>query len=95
MRVRHVVCVLFTQLYPTLCNPMDCSSPGSSVHGILQVSIVQWVSSPLSRGSSQPRIEPRSPELHAGYLQSKSPGKPMYIYIHTHFPPSLTTDIQV
>ena len=39
----------------TLCNPMDCSPPGSSVHGILQARILEWVAMPSSRGSSQPR----------------------------------------
>ena len=39
----------------TLCNPMDCSPPGSSVHGILQARILEWVAIPLSKGSSQPR----------------------------------------
>ena len=38
---------------PALCNPMDCSLPGSSVHGILQARILEWV--PVSRGSFQPR----------------------------------------
>ena len=43
------------QLCPTLCNPMDCSPPGSSVHGILQARILEWVAMPSSRGYSQPR----------------------------------------
>ena len=47
--------VLVAQSYPTLCNPMDCSLPGSSVHGILQARILEWIAIPLSRGSSQPR----------------------------------------
>ena len=38
-----------------LCNLMDCSPPGSSVHGILQARILVWVAIPFSRGSSQPR----------------------------------------
>ena len=38
-----------------LCNPMDCSPPGSSVHGILQARILEYVATPFSRGSSQPR----------------------------------------
>ena len=38
-----------------LCDPMDCSLPGSSVHGILQARIQEWVAIPFSRGSSQPR----------------------------------------
>ena len=43
-----IVCVLVAQSCLTLCNPMDCSSPGSSVHGILQASIVEWVAIPFS-----------------------------------------------
>ena len=39
----------------TLCNPMDYSPPGSSIHGILQARILEWVAMPSSRGSSQPR----------------------------------------
>ena len=39
----------------TLCNPVDCSLPGSPVHGILQARILEWVAMPSSRGSSQPR----------------------------------------
>ena len=46
---------LVTQSCPTLCNSMDCSPPGSSVHGILQARILKWVAIPSSRGSSQPR----------------------------------------
>ena len=40
------------QSYPTLCNPVDCSLPGSSVHGILQARILEWVAISFSRGSS-------------------------------------------
>ena len=40
---------------PTLCDPMDCSPPGSSVHRILQARILEWVAMTSSRGSSQPR----------------------------------------
>ena len=43
------------QLCPTFCDPMDCSPPGSSVRGILQARILEWVVMPFSRGSSQPR----------------------------------------
>ena len=39
----------------TFCDPMDCSPPGSSVHGILQARILEWVAMPSSRGSSQAR----------------------------------------
>ena len=40
------------QLCLTLCNPMDCSQPGSSVHGVHQARILGWVAMPFSRGSS-------------------------------------------
>ena len=43
------------QLWPTLCDPMDCSLSGSSVHGILQARILEWVVISSSRGSSEPR----------------------------------------
>ena len=43
------------QSCPTLCNPMDPSPPGSSVHGILQARILEWFTMSSSRGSSQPR----------------------------------------
>ena len=50
------VCVcLVTQSCLTLCNPMDCSLPDSSVHGIFQARILEWVTISHSRGSSQPR----------------------------------------
>ena len=39
----------------TLCDPMDCSPPGSSVHGIFQVRVLEWVAISFSRGSSQLR----------------------------------------
>ena len=43
------------QSCPTLCDPMDCSLPGSSVHGILQARVLEWVAISFSRGSSRPR----------------------------------------
>ena len=42
-------------LCPTLCEPMDCNQPDSSVHGILQARILEWLAVSFSRGSSQPR----------------------------------------
>ena len=43
------------QLCPPLCDSVDCSPPGSSIHGILQARVLRWVSIPFSRGSSQSR----------------------------------------
>ena len=48
------------QLCPTLCDPIDCSPPGFSIHGIFRVRILEWVTISFCRGSSQPRIEPAS-----------------------------------
>ena len=48
------LCVCF-QLYPTLCNTMDCSPLGYSVHEIFQAKTLEWVVISYSRGSSQPR----------------------------------------
>ena len=47
--------VLVPQSCLTLCDPMDYSPPGSSIHGILQARTLEWVAVPSSRGSSQPR----------------------------------------
>ena len=47
--------VLVAHLCLTLCNSMDYSLPGSSVHGVLQARILEWVAIPFSRGSSRPR----------------------------------------
>ena len=49
------VCVLVPQSCPTLCHPMGSNPPGSSVHGIFQTRILEWVAISFSRGSSQPR----------------------------------------
>ena len=57
-----------TQSCPTLCDPMDCSLPGSSIHGILQARILKWVAIPFSRESSDPRIKLESPTLQADSL---------------------------
>ena len=68
-----------TQLYPTLCNPMDCSLPGSSVHRILQSRILQWVAIPFSRGFSWPRDWTQVSHMQADSLPSELPGKPMVL----------------
>ena len=70
------------QLCPTLCDPMDCSLPGSSIYGILQARILEWVTISFSRGSSQPPgIEPGSPTLEADALTSEPPEKPPMVVL--------------
>ena len=63
----------------TLCNPMDCSSPGSSVHGMLQARILEWVATPSSGDLADPGIQPEPLcllHLPAGSLPLAPPGKP-------------------
>ena len=71
--------VLAAQSCPTLYNVMECSSPNSSVHGILQARILEWVAIPFSRGFSRHRIKPRSPALQVDSLPSEPPGKPIWL----------------
>ena len=54
-RNKLVLCAQSLQLCRTLCDPMDCCLPGSSIHGILQARIPEWVAMPSSRESSRPR----------------------------------------
>ena len=68
--------VLVAQPCLTLCDPMDCSPPGSSVCGILQARILEWIAIPFSKDLSDPGIKPRSPALHADSL----PSEPQEIY---------------
>ena len=73
------------QLCSTLCDPMDCSPPGSSVHGILQARILEWVAMPSSRGSSRPRdrtcISCGSCTA-GGFFTAEPMGKPWCTYLH-------------
>ena len=56
------------QLCPTLCDSLDCSLPRSSVHGILQARILEWVAFPFSRGSSQPRDQTQVSRIAGGFF---------------------------
>ena len=60
---KRVLLLLVAQLCLTLCSPMDCSPPGSSVHGIFQARILEWVAISYSRGSSWPRDQ-----THVSYV---------------------------
>ena len=70
-----VLC-LVAQSCPTLCNAMDCSPPGSSIHGIFQARISEWVTISFSRDLPNPGIEPRSPAWPTNSLLTEPPGKP-------------------
>ena len=74
--------VLVTQSCPILCNPMDGSLPGSSVHGILQARILQWVAIPFSRDLPDLGIEPRFLALQADSLPSEPQRNPINAIKH-------------
>ena len=65
-----------TQLWLTVCNPMDCSPPGSSIHGISQARILEWVAIPFSRGSSQSRDQTHFSYIAGGFFTTKPWGQP-------------------
>ena len=69
--------MLVAQSYLTLCDPIDCSPPHSSVHGILQARILEWVTIPSPEDLPNPGIEPGSPTLQAHSSLSELPGKPV------------------
>ena len=60
----------------TFCDPVDCSPPGSSLTGILQARILEWVACPPPGGLPHPGIEPTSPALAGGFFISEPVGKP-------------------
>ena len=63
--------LMFAQLCPTLCDLMDCSPPSSSVHGVFQARILEWVASPTLGDLPYPGIEPSSlasPALAGGFF---------------------------
>ena len=64
------------QLCPTLCNPMDCNPPGSSVHGIFQPRVLEQVAISYSRGSSQPRDQTCVSCIAGRSFITESTGKP-------------------
>ena len=75
---------LVAQLCPTLCDAIDCSLPGSSVCGILQAKILEWVAFPSPRNLLNSGIEATSPALQADSLPSEPQEKPLYVYTDMH-----------
>ena len=69
------MCVQLLQSCPTLCNLRHCSPPGSSIHGILQARILEWVATPSSRGSSRLRDQTHTFCMAGGFLTAEQPGK--------------------
>ena len=81
----HAVLCLVAQSYLTLCNPMDCSPPGSRLQapgsmGILQARILEGLPCPSPGDLPNPGTEPRPPTLQVDSIPSKPPGKPIIVY---------------
>ena len=77
-RLSSSVCVVSCfKSCPSLCDPMDSSQPGSSVHGILQARILEWVAMPSSRRSSSPRDQTCISCLAGRFFTADPPGRPM------------------
>ena len=79
------VCVLVAQLRLTLCDPIDCSLPGLSVHGILQAGILERRAIPFSRGSSQPKNQAQVSYIAGRFFTVWAMSK-VPICTHTHTP---------
>ena len=80
------VCAKLLHLCQTLCNPMDYSLPGSSVHRFLQARILEWVAIPFSRGSSQARGQACVSYIacmSTGFFTTSSTWEFPYKYIHS------------
>ena len=71
---------LVTQSCLSLCDPMNCSPPDFSVHGILQVRTLEWIAMPSPGDLPNPGIKPRSPTLQVDSLLSEPPGK--HVIVH-------------
>ena len=71
-----VIWCLVAKSCPTLLQPHDCSLPGSSIHGISQARIVEWLPFPSPRDLLDPGIEPTSPALAGRLFTTEPPGKP-------------------
>ena len=72
----HALLLLSHASCARLCDLMDCSLPGSSVHGILQARIPEWIAMPFSRESFQPRDQTRVSCIAGRFFTSEPPGKP-------------------
>ena len=94
--VFYIDCCLVTKSCPTVWDPMDCSLPGSSIHGILQARILEWVATAFSRGQRiipfsgdfpHPGVKPGFPMWQTDSLPSEPPGKLLSFPV-PHFLPS-------
>ena len=78
-----IACVLLlvAKSYPTLCDPVECSLPGSSIREIFQARILQWVTISFFRGSSGPRDQTHTSYLAGGFFTTE-PSWKLIVCVH-------------
>ena len=79
---------LVTQWCPTLCDPVDCSPPVSSVHEILQARILEWVATSFFRASSWPKDQTQVSCIASGFFTiwaTREAPQPSSFFLNTHF----------
>ena len=91
----YIICDEWLLACPTLCDTMDCSPPGSSVHGILQARILEWVAIPFSRGYSRPWRDQTQVCCIAGRFFTVWATYFIYIYIYIYIYSIHLTSVQV
>ena len=74
---KGVVCFV-AKLCPTLCHPMDCNPPVSSVHGISQARILEWIAISSSRESFSPKDQAHISCIADGFFMAEPLGKPVF-----------------
>ena len=96
MHISAQICVCESISHILLfCNPMDCSLPGSSVHGVLQARILEWVAVSFSRGSSPSKYQTQVSALQADSFPYEPPGKPSVQMESVNFSPTPSSEHQV
>ena len=76
---RGLLLLFSPSVMPLFHSPVGCSPPGSSVHGISQARIQEWVAISFSRDLSNPGIKPVSPALVGRFFTTEPPGKPFIV----------------
>ena len=89
LKVRHNLVTFTSVTTRCLCNPMNSSPPGSSIHGSPQARTLEWAATPSSRGSPQPRDRTRVCCVAGRFSTAEPPGKPRDRWVSARIPSAL------
>ena len=78
------ICYLVAKSCPTLCDPMDCSLPGTSIHGFPKQEYWNGLPFPSPGDLPDPGIKPMSPALVGKFFTTEPPGKPIYVCMYIY-----------